>query len=112
MAGAFDGIRIVEFVSYVSGPNAGMLLADLGADVVEVAEAGKGDPFRGWGRVEDGPTFGSVSRAARTHHAQVYVLVTGDGKPFVIHLDGPTINALLACGASPEIVDKLRALAK
>ena len=62
MAGALEGIRVVEFANYVSGPYAGMLLADLGADVIKVETPGKGDPFRGWGRVEYSPTFGSVNR--------------------------------------------------
>ena len=35
-AGALDGIRIFEFASYVSGPFAGMLLSDLGAEVVKI----------------------------------------------------------------------------
>src|SRR5262249_10630660 len=29
-------------------------------------------------------------RAARTHQAQVYAFVAGDGKPFVVHLSSPT----------------------
>jgi crotonobetainyl-CoA:carnitine CoA-transferase CaiB-like acyl-CoA transferase len=62
MSGALDGIRVVEFANYVSGPYAGMLLGDLGADVVKVEEPTRGDPFRGWGRVEYSPTFGSVNR--------------------------------------------------
>lgn len=62
LAGALEGIRVVEFANYVSGPYAGMLLADLGADVIKVEEPGMGDPFRGWGRVEYSPTFGSVNR--------------------------------------------------
>ena len=62
MAGALDGIRVVEFANYVSGPYAGMLLADMGADVIKVETPGKGDPFRGWGRIEYSPTFGSVNR--------------------------------------------------
>jgi crotonobetainyl-CoA:carnitine CoA-transferase CaiB-like acyl-CoA transferase len=36
VAGALAGIRVVEFASYVSGPYAGMMLADLGAEVVKV----------------------------------------------------------------------------
>jgi formyl-CoA transferase len=60
--GALDGIRIVEFANYVSGPYAGMLLADLGAEVIKVETPGKGDPFRSWGRVAYSPTFGSVNR--------------------------------------------------
>ena len=62
LPGALEGIRIVEFANYVSGPYAGMLLADLGADVIKVETPGKGDPFRGWGRIEYSPTFGSVNR--------------------------------------------------
>ena len=62
MSGALEGIRVIEFANYVSGPYAGMLLADFGADVIKVEAPGKGDPFRGWGRVEYSPTFGSVNR--------------------------------------------------
>ncbi len=62
MTGALTGIRVIEFANYVSGPYAGMLLADLGAEVIKVETPGKGDPFRGWGRVEYSPTFGSVNR--------------------------------------------------
>ncbi len=36
MAGALDGVRVVDFGQYVAGPMAGMLLADQGADVVRV----------------------------------------------------------------------------
>ena len=62
MAGALEGVRVVEFANYVSGPYAGMLLGDLGAEIIKVEEPGVGDPFRGWGRVEYSPTFGSVNR--------------------------------------------------
>jgi len=46
MSGALDGIRILEFASYVSGPFAGMLLSDLGAEVIKVETPDGGDPFR------------------------------------------------------------------
>jgi len=62
MSGALAGIRVIEFANYVSGPYAGMMLGDMGADVIKVEEPTKGDPFRGWGRVEYSPTFGSVNR--------------------------------------------------
>jgi len=62
MAGALAGIRVVELANYVSGPYAGMLLGDLGAEVIKVEAPNGGDPFRGWGRVEYSPTFGSVNR--------------------------------------------------
>src|SRR3954463_2820186 len=62
MAGALEGIRVVELASFVFGPYAGMLLGDLGADIIKVEAPDKGDPFRGWGRVEYSPPFGSVNR--------------------------------------------------
>jgi crotonobetainyl-CoA:carnitine CoA-transferase CaiB-like acyl-CoA transferase len=62
MVAALDGIRVVEFANYVSGPYAGMLLGDFGAEVIKVEAPDGGDPFRGWGRVEYSPTFGSVNR--------------------------------------------------
>lgn len=62
MPGALESIRVVEFANYVSGPYAGMILGDMGADVIKIEEPTKGDPFRGWGRVEYSSTFGSVNR--------------------------------------------------
>jgi len=43
------GIRVIEAASYISGPFAGGILADLGADVVKVEPKGKGDPYRNFG---------------------------------------------------------------
>jgi len=63
--GALAGTTVLEIASYVSGPYAGMLLADLGATVVKV-EPPAGDPFRGWGTVEYSATFGSLNRNKRS----------------------------------------------
>ena len=49
MAGTLEGIRILEISSYVTGPFASMLMADLGAEVIKVEDRERGDPFRGWG---------------------------------------------------------------
>ncbi|MFI1912107.1 CaiB/BaiF CoA transferase family protein [Nocardia sp. NPDC020380] len=40
--GPLDGVRIIELASIGPGPHAGMMLADLGADVVRVQRAGDG----------------------------------------------------------------------
>ena len=42
-----DGVRVVELAHVAAGPFAGMLLADLGADVVKV-EPPAGDQMRAW----------------------------------------------------------------
>jgi formyl-CoA transferase len=60
------GIRVVELASYVTGPYAAALLADMGARVVKIEEPGQGDPFRGWGRGGYSPTFRSVNRGKRS----------------------------------------------
>lgn len=96
MTGALDGIRIVEFASYVSGPYAGMLLGDLGAEVIKVETPDKGDPFRGWGRVEYSPTFGSVNRNKKS--------VTLDLKS----ADGKADARLLATSAD-VLIENMRA---
>jgi crotonobetainyl-CoA:carnitine CoA-transferase CaiB-like acyl-CoA transferase len=61
-AGALDGIKVLEFASYVSGPFAGMLLSDLGAEVIKVESPDGGDPFRMWGKTDYNGTFGSMNR--------------------------------------------------
>jgi crotonobetainyl-CoA:carnitine CoA-transferase CaiB-like acyl-CoA transferase len=41
-----DGVRVVEFSHMVMGPSCGLVLADLGAEVIKVEPMGKGDPTR------------------------------------------------------------------
>ena len=41
-----DGIRVVEFCQTIMGPSAGLILADLGADVIKVEPAPGGDKTR------------------------------------------------------------------
>jgi len=41
-----EGIRVIEFSHMVMGPTAGLVLADLGAEVIKVEPAGRGDPTR------------------------------------------------------------------
>lgn len=46
---ALADVRIIELGSFIAGPFAGQLLADLGADVIKIEPPG-GDPIRQWGR--------------------------------------------------------------
>ncbi len=41
-----DGVRVVEFVHMVMGPTCGLLLADLGAEVIKIEPAAEGDNTR------------------------------------------------------------------
>lgn len=46
MAGPLNGIRVIDFSAIVSGPLAGMILADQGAEVIKVEAPGPGDTLR------------------------------------------------------------------
>jgi formyl-CoA transferase len=59
---AMSGIRVVEVGRFVTGPEAGVLLADLGADVIKIESIGQGDPFRSWGTGGYAPNFCSLNR--------------------------------------------------
>src|SRR5437763_906356 len=45
---ALDGIRVIDCSRVLAGPFCGMLLADLGADVIKVEDTGPGDESRTW----------------------------------------------------------------
>ena len=45
MPGPLDGVRILEFTEIIAGPYGGMLLADMGADVIKI-EPPWGEPWR------------------------------------------------------------------
>lgn len=47
------GVRVVELTHTILGPSCGMILADLGAEVIKV-EPPEGDPVRGWGSSVNG----------------------------------------------------------
>jgi crotonobetainyl-CoA:carnitine CoA-transferase CaiB-like acyl-CoA transferase len=45
--GALDGIRVIEWASWLSVPSTASMLGDLGADVVKIEDPIRGDPTRG-----------------------------------------------------------------
>ena len=58
------GVRIVEQGTFITGPCAGMMLADLGADVIKV-ESPEGDPYRAYQKGMYSPHFQAYNRNKR-----------------------------------------------
>jgi crotonobetainyl-CoA:carnitine CoA-transferase CaiB-like acyl-CoA transferase len=65
MKSVLSGIRVVEQGTYITGPCAGMMLADLGADVVKV-ESPTGDPYRSYQGGQFSPHFQAYNRNKRS----------------------------------------------
>ncbi len=59
-------IRVVELGTYITGPAAGLHLADLGADVIKVERPGTGDPFRAFKGGLYSPHFQTYNRNKRS----------------------------------------------
>ncbi len=57
-----DGITVLEMGTFITGPCAGMLLADLGARVIKVEQPGTGDPFRSYKGTLYSPHFQTYNR--------------------------------------------------
>ncbi len=64
MEPALTGIRVVEQGTFITGPCAGMLLADLGADVIKI-ESPDGDPYRSYQGGQYSPHFQAYNRNKR-----------------------------------------------
>jgi formyl-CoA transferase len=66
MTSPLQGIMVIEVASFIAGPYAGSLLADLGADVIKVEAPDGGDPFRGWDVGGESPSFWAYNRGKRS----------------------------------------------
>jgi crotonobetainyl-CoA:carnitine CoA-transferase CaiB-like acyl-CoA transferase len=56
------GVTVLEMGTFITGPCAGMLLADLGARVIKVEQPGSGDPFRAYKGTLYSPHFQTYNR--------------------------------------------------
>ena len=61
-----QNIRVLDLGNFITAPLAGMLLAELGADVIKVERPGSGDPFRAFKGGLYSPQFQAHNRNKRS----------------------------------------------
>lgn len=68
MAGLLDGIKVIEMTHHMAGPTCGLMLADMGADVVKVERKSGEDPTRNNAPFVDGRSapFAVMNRNKRS----------------------------------------------
>jgi crotonobetainyl-CoA:carnitine CoA-transferase CaiB-like acyl-CoA transferase len=66
--GPLEGIKVVDASSFLTGPLAAMMMADMGADVVKVEPAPRGDTYRRFGTRHNGHgiAFANANRNKRS----------------------------------------------
>ena len=65
MTDVLKGVRVVELSTVITAPLTGLMLADLGADVIKV-EPPQGDPFRSFRGGQYSPNFVAYNRGKRS----------------------------------------------
>src|SRR3954470_1859523 len=112
MIKVLQGLKVVEQGTFITGPACGMLLGDLGADVVKVEIPNTGDPFRAFKDGLYSPHFQTYNRNKRsvtldTKNADDRALfdeLVADADVYIQNFR-PGVAAKLGAGA-----DRLRAL--
>jgi crotonobetainyl-CoA:carnitine CoA-transferase CaiB-like acyl-CoA transferase len=66
MIKVLQGLKVIEQGTFITGPAAGMLLGDLGADVIKVEMPKTGDPFRAFKDGLYSPHFQTYNRNKRS----------------------------------------------
>ena len=65
MTQVLKGVRVIELGTMITAPLAGMMLADLGADVIKIEHPQGGDPFRSFRGGRYSPHFVAYNRGKR-----------------------------------------------
>ncbi|CAN7699901.1 MULTISPECIES: CaiB/BaiF CoA transferase family protein [unclassified Variovorax] len=66
MIPVLKGLKVIEQGTFITGPAAGMLLGDLGADVIKVEQPKTGDPFRAFKNGLYSPHYQTYNRNKRS----------------------------------------------
>lgn len=97
-----ENVTVLEMGTFITGPAAGMLLADLGADVIKIERPGLGDPFRSFKGGLYSPHFQTYNRNKRS-----VALDTGDAGDLAV-LDALVAKAdVFIQNFRPGVADRL-----
>jgi crotonobetainyl-CoA:carnitine CoA-transferase CaiB-like acyl-CoA transferase len=100
--GPLAGVRVLDLTRLVSGAQLGLVLGDLGADVVKVERPGAGDPFRG--TTFEG--YDAYWRAyARNRRSVTLDLASERGRDLLLRL--AEIADVLAENFTPGVLERL-----
>ncbi len=110
------GTRVIEMTEALAGPYCGMMLGDLGADVIKVERPGTGDQARRWGPPfleGESAYYLSVNRNKRSieldikeagdHAVLLRLLETAD----VYITNNPRMASLARAGLDPDSLERL-----
>ncbi|MDP3826265.1 MAG: CaiB/BaiF CoA-transferase family protein [Polaromonas sp.] len=84
------GVRVLDLSRVLAGPWAGQLLADLGADVIQIERPGTGDDTRTWG-----PPFLKDAQGAETQEAAYYLGTNRNKRSLTCDIAKPEGQALI-----------------
>jgi crotonobetainyl-CoA:carnitine CoA-transferase CaiB-like acyl-CoA transferase len=84
MAGALEGIRVLDLTRVLAGPMAMQTLADLGAEVIKIERPGTGDDSRGWG-----PPFVETAQGGQTPDSTYFASCNRGKKSVTLDISKP-----------------------
>ncbi|KAA6129788.1 CaiB/BaiF CoA transferase family protein [Cupriavidus cauae] len=85
-AGALAGMRVLELAQIMAGPTCGMMLADLGADVIKIEKTDGGDDARGYRDPRINGVSAPFLMLNRNKRAIALDLKTAEGKAVLLRM--------------------------
>jgi len=114
MTQPLDGIRVLEVGHFIAGPFAGMLLGDMGADVIKIEQPGRGDQARATPPIINGESasFAVLNRNKRSialnlKHQAARNIVLSLAATSDVFLENNRPGSMKALGLGP---DEIRAV--
>ncbi len=90
-SGPLAGLRVLDASRVLAGPFCGMLLGDLGADVIKIERPGSGDETRNWGP----PFLTGDGALGPVRDATYYLSVNRNKRSLTLNLDAEAGRAIL-----------------